>query len=129
MSLLAEQIVHAVHQNAPHLYCFTCLAAQQAVNEHDIRAVALVLVARAGLRLAHRVCFRCQWSGEVLVAPKAAPTRSASPGGPRQWRQARSDHPSGGSQATVPMSAGTDSSRSSRSADAAVSLCRRPPGM
>ena len=121
MSALAEQIAHAVHQNAPHPYCFTCLAAQQAVNEHDIRAVALVLVARAGLRLAHRVCFRCQWSGEVLVAPKAASTR--------RWRQARPDHPSGGSQATVPISAGTDSSRSSRSADAAVSLCRRPPGM
>src|SRR6266850_6188887 len=39
------------------------------------------------------------------------------------------DHPSGGSQATVPMSAGTEISRSSRSLEAAVSLCRRPPGM
>ena len=44
-------------------------------------------------------------------------------------RQARLDNPSGGSQATVPMSAGTEISRSSRSFDAAVSLCRRPPGM
>jgi hypothetical protein len=29
----------------------------------------------------------------------------------------------------VPMSAGTEISRSSRSLDAPVSLCRRPPGM
>ncbi len=48
---------------------------------------------------------------------------------PSARRHARLDHPSGGSQATVPMSAGTEISRSSRSLDAAVSLCRRPPGM
>jgi hypothetical protein len=50
-------------------------------------------------------------------------------GSPSARRHALLDHPSGGSQATVPMSAGTETSRSSRSLDAAVSLCRRPPGM
>ncbi len=48
---------------------------------------------------------------------------------PSARRHALFGHPSGGSQATVPMSAGTEISRSSRSLDAAVSLCRRPPGM
>src|SRR5438034_906527 len=50
-------------------------------------------------------------------------------GSPSARRHALLDHPSGGSQATVPMSAGTESSRSSRSLDAAVSLCRTPPAM
>lgn len=50
-------------------------------------------------------------------------------GSPSARRHALLDHPSGGSQATVPMSAGTEISKSSRSRDAPVSLCRRPPGM
>ena len=67
MSPLAQRIAHAVYQNSPHFYCFTCLAAQQGVREHDVRAVALTLIVRVGLQLVRRVCSRCQRSGEALV--------------------------------------------------------------
>jgi hypothetical protein len=72
MSPLAERIAHAVSQNSPHLYCFACLAMQQGVTEHDVRAVALILIVRSGLQLARRVCARCQHSGEALVPLKVA---------------------------------------------------------
>jgi hypothetical protein len=68
MSPLAQRVAAAVYQNCPHMLCFTCLAAQQGLNEHDIRAVALVLMARAGLRLVRRVCSLCQRTDEVLVS-------------------------------------------------------------
>ncbi len=72
MSPLAQRIAHAVYQNSPKFYCFACLAAQQEVEEHDVRAAALILIVRAGLRLVRRVCSRCQRSGEALVAQKLA---------------------------------------------------------
>lgn len=72
MSPLAERIASAVHHNFPHPYCFACLAAQQAVKEHDVRAAALVLLVHAGLTLSRRRCFSCRRTGEVLAAKKAA---------------------------------------------------------
>ena len=72
MSPLQERIAHAVYQNSPRLFCFTCLAAQLGVKEHDVRAVALVLIVRAGLQLVRRVCSRCHGSDEALVAQKLA---------------------------------------------------------
>jgi hypothetical protein len=72
MSPIAQRIAHAVYQNSPNSYCFACLAAQQGVKEHDVRAIALVLIVRAGLRLGRRVCSRCQRSGEALFAQKLA---------------------------------------------------------
>jgi hypothetical protein len=72
VSPLAERIAHAVYQNSPNSYCFTCLAAQQGVKEHDVRAVALVLLVRAGLRLVPRVCSGCQRPSEALVVQKSA---------------------------------------------------------
>ena len=75
--------------------------------------------------------------GTAVVAAGTAVTETAAlvtldgadGNAPSARRHALFGHPSGGSQATVPMSAGTEISRSSRSLDAAVSLCRRPPGM
>lgn len=72
MSPLARRIADAVHRNAPSVYCFTCLAAQQGAKEHDVRAVALVLVVREGLRLARHVCSRCHRWGEALAVQKLA---------------------------------------------------------
>lgn len=72
MSPLAQRIAHAVYENSPRLLCFPCLAAQLEVKEHDVRAVALVLIMRTGLRLVRRVCSRCQCSAEALVARKLA---------------------------------------------------------
>jgi hypothetical protein len=72
MSPLAERIAHAVCQNFPHPYCFTCLAAQQGVKEHDVRAAALVLIVRAGLKLRRQQCFLCRRTDEVLAAQNAA---------------------------------------------------------
>jgi hypothetical protein len=72
VSPLAERIAHAVYQNSPNSYCFACLAAQQGVKEHDVRAVALVLLVRAGLRLVPRVCSGCQCPSDALVAQKSA---------------------------------------------------------
>jgi hypothetical protein len=70
MSPLARRVAAAVYQCSPHVLCFSCLAAQQGLTEHDIRAVALVLIARAGLELARGVCSSCQRTDEVLVSPK-----------------------------------------------------------
>ena len=69
-------------------------------------------------------------AGTAVTETAALVTLDGADGNaPSTRRHALFGHPSGGSQATVPMSAGTEISRSSRSLDAAVSLCRRPPGM
>lgn len=67
---LAERIARTVYQNSPRLYCFTCLAAQLGLSEHDLRAAALMLVARAGLRLIRRACSACRRTDEALAAQK-----------------------------------------------------------
>jgi cytochrome c5 len=72
MTPFAQRIVGAVYQNSPHLYCFACLAAQQGANEHDVRAVALIVIMRGGLQLVSRICSRCHRSGETLAPQKAA---------------------------------------------------------
>ena len=72
MSALAQRVAAAVHQNSADVLCFTCLAAQQGLNEHDVRAVALVLMARAGLRLVRRICSLCKRSDDVLVYQNVA---------------------------------------------------------
>lgn len=72
MSPLARRVAATVYQNSPHALCFTCLAAQQGLKEHDIRAVALVLIARASVELVRRVCSLCQRIDEVLVSRKVA---------------------------------------------------------
>jgi hypothetical protein len=40
------------------------------VKEHDVRAVALVLMVRAALEVVHRPCSSCRGIGEVLVAQR-----------------------------------------------------------
>lgn len=72
MSPLAERVADVVSHNAPHVFCFKCLAAQQGLNEHDVRAVALVLVARRGLSLVRGVCHWCRHTDEGLVSRNAA---------------------------------------------------------
>ena len=72
MSPLVQRVAAAVYQNSPHVLCFTCLATQQGLNEHEVRAAALVLIARAGLRLVQRVCYACRRTDEMLVSQKAA---------------------------------------------------------
>jgi hypothetical protein len=72
MSPVAQRVANAVYQNSPRVFCFTCLAAQQALNEHDVRAAAVVLVARAGLTLVRRVCYACGRPDEMLVSQLAA---------------------------------------------------------
>jgi cytochrome c5 len=72
MTPLAQRIVGAVYQNSPHLYCFACLAAQQGAKEHDVRAVALIVIMRGGLQLVSRICSRCHRSGEALAPQKVA---------------------------------------------------------
>jgi hypothetical protein len=72
MSHLAQRIADAVHHNSPYLSCFACLAAQLRVKEHDVRAAALILIVRGGLRLVRRVCSRCHQSGEALAVQKLA---------------------------------------------------------
>jgi hypothetical protein len=66
----AERIARTVYENSPRLYCFTCLAAQLGLSEHDLRATALMLVARAGLRLTRRACSTCRRTHEALTAQK-----------------------------------------------------------
>ena len=68
MSPMAQRVANAVYQNSPQVLCFTCLASQQGLNEHDVRAAALVLVTRAGLRLVQRICDACQRTDELLVS-------------------------------------------------------------
>ncbi|HEU4371470.1 MAG TPA: hypothetical protein VFV05_24880 [Methylomirabilota bacterium] len=72
MNLLAHRILGAVHQNSPHVLCFACLAAQQGLKEHDVRAAALVLVVRADLELVQQVCSACRRPDEVLISQRAA---------------------------------------------------------
>ena len=72
MTPLAQRIADAVYQNSPNLFCFACLAAQQGANEHDVRAVALIVITRGGLQLVRRVCSRCHRSGETLGPQKTA---------------------------------------------------------
>ena len=73
MSPIAQRIARAVYENSPRLLCFPCLAAQLGLKEHDVRAVALVLIMRTSLRLVQLVvCSRCQRSAEALVAQNLA---------------------------------------------------------
>ena len=72
MGPLARRVANAVYVNSPRVMCFSCLAAQHGLNEHDIRAAALVLVARFGLGLVRRTCHSCQRMDEVLIAEMAA---------------------------------------------------------
>ena len=67
MTALAQRIATAVHANSPDLFCFACLAAQQGAEEHDVRAVALIVIMRGGLELVRRVCSRCHRSRETLA--------------------------------------------------------------
>jgi hypothetical protein len=71
MSPLAQTVAGAVHQASPHGTCFACLAAQQGLHEHDVRAAALVLIVRAGLELVRQTCHWCGRTDDVLVSRTA----------------------------------------------------------
>jgi hypothetical protein len=72
MRPLVQRVAECVCLNAPHALCFACLASQQGMREHDVRDAALVLVARAGLELARRVCNSCGHEDETIVSREAA---------------------------------------------------------
>jgi hypothetical protein len=72
MNATAQRVAEAVHANEPATLCFSCLAAQQRMKEHDVRDVAVVLVARAGLGLAQRPCSSCRRVADVLLGRHAA---------------------------------------------------------
>jgi len=69
---LAHRVAEAVHDGGARVLCFRCLAARQDLSEHDVRAVALVLLARAGFGLVRRACSSCRRVGDVLVAQTVA---------------------------------------------------------
>jgi hypothetical protein len=68
--LVTQRVLEAVHDGGHQ--CFACLAQHAGLDEHDVRAVALVLVCRAGLDLARRRCTRCGAVEEMLVLRQAA---------------------------------------------------------
>ena len=68
--LVQQRVAEAVRADGQQ--CFACLAVRNELEEHEIRAVALVLVYRAGLDLAQRRCTRCGALEEMLVPRKAA---------------------------------------------------------
>ena len=70
---LAQQVADAVGRNGPReILCFSCLAKQEGLKEHDVRGVALVLMIRGGLCVARRVCRSCGRKDETLVIRKVA---------------------------------------------------------
>jgi len=71
MGVLAQQLAALVH-NEPDGVCFACLARAKGLREHDVRAVALVLITRAGLQLARRTCSSCRRTDELLAVKKVA---------------------------------------------------------
>jgi hypothetical protein len=72
MNPLARRVADAVHQNSPLVLCFACLAAQQGLKEHDVRAIAVVLIVRGGLGIVRRICSSCRRADEVLVSQQVA---------------------------------------------------------
>jgi hypothetical protein len=69
-TIVAQRVADVVR--AGNDECFSCLAERHGLDEHDVRAVALVLVCRAGVDLARRRCAHCGALGELLVPRKAA---------------------------------------------------------
>jgi hypothetical protein len=72
MTPLAQRVANAVYARSPQVLCFSCLAAEQGLDEHDVRGTACVLVARAGLSLVERPCASCRRLKHMLVAEVAA---------------------------------------------------------
>ena len=72
LAAVAHLVAEAVRDSGARVLCFRCLAAQQGLSEHDVRAVALVLLARAGFELVRRACASCQRVEGVLVAQEVA---------------------------------------------------------
>jgi hypothetical protein len=73
MNPIAQRVAEAVYRNGPAVgLCFTCVAAQQGLKEHDVRGAALVLMICAGLRVVRRACSSCRRVDDVLVAQNVA---------------------------------------------------------
>ena len=70
MNPIAGAVARAVRRNRPHALCFSCLATQQGLPEHDVRSATLILVARDDFRIVHRVCHLCGATEETLVCRK-----------------------------------------------------------
>ena len=72
MNAVASRVATAVYQATPRMLCFACLAKQQGLQEHDVRASALVLITRTRLQLVRHACSSCERVDELLGVPKAA---------------------------------------------------------
>jgi hypothetical protein len=72
LNAVAQRVADAFDHSGRTAVCFPCLATEAGLREHDVRAAALVLIARTGLDLARGVCSCCQRECEVLAARKAA---------------------------------------------------------
>jgi hypothetical protein len=72
LSPAAQRVAQAVQQNAPRVLCFACLAAEQQLKEHDVRALALVVLVRGGLRIVRRACSSCGRVDEMLAGRRVA---------------------------------------------------------
>jgi hypothetical protein len=72
MGTLSEHVAAMVYAAYPRALCFGCLAARSGLREHDVRAMALVLIVRSGLDLALGVCASCGREHELLVVRNAA---------------------------------------------------------
>ena len=71
MGILAQHVAALVH-NQPSGVCFACLARARGLREHDVRAVALVLIMRGGLVLVRRRCSSCQRADDLLAVREIA---------------------------------------------------------
>lgn len=72
MNAVASRVAAAVYQTAPRMLCFACLAKQQGLHEHDVRASALVLITRTRLQLVRGACSSCERVDELLGVQKVA---------------------------------------------------------
>ena len=67
-----QRVAQAVYRRSPGAVCFSCLAKEEGLKEHDVRAMALVLIVRAGLHAGRQSCVSCRRLGDALIAQNAA---------------------------------------------------------
>src|SRR5690606_29310641 len=100
--------------------------------ERGLHAAAVFVPFRTGrmnIHFAEDIAF-CHVYSSVLWPPGKTPGDRISRSTPAKgWRMCYAVKPAGGSQGTVPILAGIDTSSSSKSSEIAISLCFSPPGM
>lgn len=64
---LADHLARTVRERFPYGRCFSCLAAQLAVREPELRNAAQMLVFQGAFRPVRRVCNGCSRARETLA--------------------------------------------------------------